>query len=298
MKMKLTAIILVALIGLQSCKKVAKAPQQGGDTGTVTLTPGTGVGTGPGGAIVAGQDPAVAVSQGFFLDNWSGKTFTPPAVTQSISKPSANGAVSVTVDLSQITTHASTNVYGNNTNPFMGQYITEPALMANITALAPGILRAPGGSLSDVYFWNGNGIATAAPSDAPSTLLDYQGNSSTAGYWYGNNNQNWTFSLDNYYKVLQQSSSKGLITVNYGYARYGTSAHPDQTAAHLAANWVRFDKGRTQLWEVGNENYGNWEAGYKIDVSKNKDGQPLLPEHYMALTLKYLPTPCGKPLPK
>jgi len=272
-----TAIVLTALAGLQSCKK-PPAAQKGNDTTTTTTTTttSTGVGTGPGGVIVAGQDPTIAAMQGFFLDNWSAKTFTIPANTQSVSKPSANGAVSVTVDLSQIVTHASTNIYGNNTNPFMGQYVTEPALMSNITALAPHILRAPGGSLSDVYFWNGNGTTTQPPADAPATLLDYQGNSSAAGYWYGNNTQSWTFSLDNYYTVLQQTNSKGLITVNYGYARYGTSAHPDQAAAHLAADWVRYDKGRTQLWEIGNECYGNWEAGYRIDVSKNKDGQPAI----------------------
>ena len=56
--------------------------------------------------------------------------------------------------------------------------------------------------------------------------------------------------------------------------RYGTSANPVAAAAHLAADWVRYDNGRTKFWEIGNESYGNWEAGYSIDVSKNKDGQP------------------------
>src|SRR6185312_5049244 len=65
-----------------------------------------------------------------------------------------------------------------------------------------------------------------------------------------------------------------IITVNYGYARYGTSANPVATAAHLAADWVRHDNGRTKFWEIGNENFGNWEAGYNIDQSKNQDGQP------------------------
>ncbi|HUS02494.1 MAG TPA: hypothetical protein VMY77_12240, partial [Chitinophagaceae bacterium] len=45
-------------------------------------------------------------------------------------------------------------------------------------------------------------------------------------------------------------------------------------AAHLAADWVRYDNGRTKYWEIGNENFGDWEAGYRIDVTKNKDGQP------------------------
>ncbi len=65
-----------------------------------------------------------------------------------------------------------------------------------------------------------------------------------------------------------------MITVNYGYARYGTGANPVAAAAHLAADWVRYDKGRTKYWEVGNENFGDWEAGYRIKQSDNKDGQP------------------------
>ena len=36
----------------------------------------------------------------------------------------------------------------------------------------------------------------------------------------------------------------------------------------------RYDNGRTKFWEIGNETYGNWEAGYMIDVTKNQDQQP------------------------
>jgi hypothetical protein len=50
--------------------------------------------------------------------------------------------------------------------------------------------------------------------------------------------------------------------------------HPVETAAHYAADWVRYDRGRTRYWEVGNENYGSWELGYRIDTAQNKDGQP------------------------
>lgn len=256
---------------MQSCKKNSPPVNTGSDAGTVS----TGEGTGPGGAILTGTDPSVAGTQGFFLDGWKAKTFTAPTNTTAISKPSANGAVGVTVDLSQIITKTSSLLFGNNINPYMGQVIDQSALMNNITALSPNIIRAPGGSLSDVYFWNGDGQGNVqSPADAPATLVNGDGSTSSAGYWYGNNTQNWTITLDNYYKVLQQTNSTGLITVNYGYARYGTGPTPVQTAAHLAADWVRYDKGRTTYWEVGNECYGNWEAGYRIDVSKNHDGQP------------------------
>ena len=65
-----------------------------------------------------------------------------------------------------------------------------------------------------------------------------------------------------------------MLTVNYGYARYGTSENPVAQAAHMAADWVRYDNGRTKFWEIGNEVGGSWEAGYRIDTNLNKDGQP------------------------
>jgi hypothetical protein len=74
--------------------------------------------------------------------------------------------------------------------------------------------------------------------------------------------------------MLQQTNNNGMITINYGYARYGTGPNPVSTAAHLAADWVRYDNGRTKYWEIGNENFGDWEAGYRINTANNRDGQP------------------------
>ena len=252
----LLAIVCCGLL-LQACKK-SSSNGGGGmatDTTPTTITPPT--------------EPAIANTQGFFLNNWTAKTWIAPATTAA-DKPSSAGAVIVTVDLSKEITKVSNLEYGNNSNPFMGQISTVPTLINNITSLSPNILRFPGGSLSDIYFWN---QTSAAPADAPANLLDDQGNSSAAGYWFGNNTQTWTMTVDDYYSTLQQTHSTGLITVNYGYARYGTSANPVAAAAHLAADWVRYDKGRTTYWEVGNEIYGNWEAGYRIDQTQNKDGQ-------------------------
>ncbi len=270
------AMFAVCIASMQSCKKDS-SNNSGGGGGNTSTTVSTGVGTGPGGSVVTGTDPAVATTQGFFLGGWQGKTFTDPTNTQTVSKPSGIGATTVVVDLSQITTKVSSLLFGNNINPFMGQVVDQPVLLANITALSPNIIRAPGGSLSDVYFWNGDGNGNAAaPGDAPTNLLSATGAASAAGYWYGNNTQDWTLTLTNYYSVLAQTNSTGLITVNYAYARYGTGPTPVPTAAHLAAQWVRYDKGKTTYWEVGNECYGNWEAGYEIDQTQNHDGQPAI----------------------
>lgn len=248
---------------LQACTKDKKPV-----TPITPVTPG-GTGTTDGTTVILPQtDVALAATQGFFMDAWQPKTFTAPSAAVSATKPAA-GSIFANVDYSKVVSKVSKYMFGNNTNPYMGQYVTEPVLMSSLTALAPNILRFPGGSLSDIYFWDG-----VTPADAPAELLDASGKSSPAGYWYGNKTDSWTFSLDNYYKVLQQTNSTGIITVNYGYARYGTGVNPVAAAAHLAAQWVRYDKGRTRFWEIGNENYGSWEAGNRINPAANKDGQP------------------------
>jgi hypothetical protein len=157
----------------------------------------------------------------------------------------------------------------------MGQIVTQNNLMQYIKDLSPNIIRAPAGSNSDIYFWNG-ADADPKPADAPDSLLDYTGKRGPINAWYGGNTQSWTLALANYYSLLAQTNATGIITVNYGYARYSTAPNPVAAAAHLAADWVRYDNGRTKFWEIGNETYGNWEAGYLIDQSTNHDGQPAI----------------------
>lgn len=262
--------VLLGLTGglllLQSCKKDKSRINGAGD-----LVPVADTGTGTGFTAKA-TDPSTASTVGFFMDNWQGKTFVVAATSTPVSKPGTNAVGTVvTLDLSLVTAKVPKYMFGNNVNPYMGQ-LTDAALLNHITNLNPGILRAPGGSLSDIYFWNATD--GKAPVDAPTQLTDYQNITTNASYWYGQNAGSWTCSLDNYYAMLGKTNGMAILTVNYGYARYGTGQNPVQTAAHLAADWVRYDKGRTKYWEVGNENYGNWEAGYNIDVTKNKDGQP------------------------
>jgi len=265
---KTSALLIIVLLTVYSCKKEPVNNQQNNNNNTNTGP--TTTGNTPG-TIQKGTDPQLALTQGFFLTNsWQAKTFTAPSSTMSTSKPDVSN-IQVNIDMSQIVTKVSPLIFGNNTNPFMGPIVTQTALMSSLTTLSPNILRFPGGSLSDIYFWN---QSSAGPADAPAQLLDNTGTASAAGYWFGNNTASWTMTLDNYYTLLQQTKATGLITVNYGYARYGTSAHPDQAAAHLAAQWVRYDNGRTKYWEIGNELYGNWEAGYEINTATNQDGQP------------------------
>jgi hypothetical protein len=252
--------ICLLLLSAGACGKKSATPAGNGNKPDTTIT------------VVTPPDPATAATEGFFKDGWTARRFTAPAFNEAT--PPADINATVNVDAATIITKISPALFGNNSNLYMTQMVTEPLLMGHITKLHPGIIRFPGGNLSSVYFWNA--LPGNPPADAPVNIPDMNGAMANAGYWYGRNNDSWTLSVDNYYRMLQQTNNEGIITLNYGYARYGNSNNPVATAAHLAADWVRYDNGRTRYWEIGNESNGTWQAGYRIDLSQNKDGQPLL----------------------
>jgi len=199
-----------------------------------------------------------------FLDDFAPKNATIP-VSAVANKTTNSPTVTVTLSadtLGQISKY----VFGNATAVWIGNVTGEAKFVENTKLLNPSLIRFPGGSWSNIFFWDG------APSDVPDSAYDSSGNRTKFYAISGKND--WPTTTANYYKLRQQTGSQGLITVNYGYARYGLSDDPVAQAAHLAAEWVRYDNGRTKFWELGNENAGPWEAGWKIDTSANKDGQP------------------------
>jgi len=220
--------------------------------------------------IIPGVDPDIANTVGFFLDDWQGKTFTKPS-TIEYSIPTVV-SYSFTVDASKIITKIPRSVFGHNAVWWMGPVADLQSFITPMSNLQAHIIRFPGGSSSDVYFWNR--AHGDLPADAPEKIMNASGVKESPGYMYGMSDYNWVCSVDNYYSMLQQTGNQGIITVNYGYARYGTGTNPVATAAHLAAQWVRYDNGRTKYWEVGNEGFGSWEWGYRIDKALNQDGQP------------------------
>jgi hypothetical protein len=207
-----------------------------------------------------------------FLDDFESKTAEiPQAVTAA--KPLEPASVIVTINKDTLG-KISKYVFGNAIAAWAGAH-DNPTLVDGIELLAPTLIRFPGGSWSNGYFWNG------VPSDVPDSIYDGTTYNSTTGtakknkFWGQTGKGGWQTTTDQYYALREKTSvAEGLITTNYGYARYGTSENPVAQAAHLAADWVRYDNGRTKFWEIGNENGGPWEYGWMIDTALNKDGQP------------------------
>lgn len=210
-------------------------------------------------------------TQGFFLDNWQPKTTLSPQYND-VQQVTNAVTVAVTIDFHDTITRIPRYLFGDNANLWTGCMANNKALMKNMDNRNMGLLRGPGGSISDVFFWNRN--VNQRPGDIPSTLM---GSTTVDWPWYGDRPyswETWTMAVDSFYSILAQTHATGMITVNYGYARYGTSTDPVAQAAHMAADWVRYDNGRSKFWEIGNEVSGSWEAGYRIDLALNKDGQP------------------------
>jgi hypothetical protein len=229
--------------------------------------------------FINGQDP------GFFLDDWEAKTIE---ITEysSFTKPSSQPSAVINIDYNEEIVPVSKYLFGNNANTYMTQMVDQPVLLDYISKLSPNVLRFPGGNLSNLFFWDME--PGEYYSDLPTELIDgIDGSIDQASYWSGKNTAGWTITLDNYYKMLDTTGQTGMITVNYSLARYGLSSDPVARAAEYAADWVRYDNGRTKYWEIGNENAGPWQSGWQINTDNNQDGQPeiinggLYGEHFL-----------------
>ena len=143
-----------------------------------------------------------------------------------------------------------------------------PALHAWLAQLGPGLIRMPGGSWSDIVYWNGNGVRDAAGNVDPSRMKDGWPAVDYGAYapsfiveadrtirrdgWHGNVDVK---TLHEFIRSIPDCQA--LVTVNAGTGR-----------ALDAAEWVRWAN-RTmgydvRYWEVGNELGGSWEAGHYL----------------------------------
>ncbi len=215
--------------------------------------------------LLFGQD-----SVNCFLYDFEPKTAVLPQY-DLVDKPLTPPSVTIITDVSDTIGKVSKYVFGNALAVWIGSVnVTNNPLISYLKKMSPTLIRYPGGSWSDIFFWNGNpgDIPFLVPDGTdPGTLPD------TLGPQFGTGS--WPTTVSNYYALRDSvNDTQGLITINYAYARYGLGPEPVKQAAHYAADWVRYDNGRTKFWEIGNENAGPWEAGWLIDTTTNQDGQP------------------------
>jgi alpha-L-arabinofuranosidase len=141
------------------------------------------------------------------------------------------GVVNVTVSPNQTIRVVDRRMFGLNAAVWDGAYAS-PNTTQLLTELGNQALRFPGGSLSDVYHWQVN------RSERPDGTLE---------------SFEWATSFDEFIATAAATNAAVYITANYG------TGTPEE-----AADWVRYaniTKGHNVwYWEIGNENYGTWEA--------------------------------------
>jgi alpha-L-arabinofuranosidase len=134
----------------------------------------------------------------------------------------------VTVDVvpSRVIRKVDRRLFGLNAAVWDGAYAS-PNTQALLTELNNQALRFPGGSLSDVYHWETN---------------------RSEGQTF-----DWATNFDEFVAIAAATRAAVYITANYG------TGTPEE-----AARWVHYankvKRHNIRYWEVGNENYGTWEA--------------------------------------
>ena len=192
-----------------------------------------------------------------FFENWEPREFNVPS--QLILSPSinANATVNVNVNPSNEIAEILPTHFGTNLTHFLGESsLNETDFMDNLNNLGDVFFRYPGGNGSNQFFWDGN-VPSSILNDAQITVNDLIDGSG------------WRISPDDFANTLIQTNSKGIIAVNASYAIYGTDPNPIEVAAGYAADFVRHMNNdlnaNIKYWEVGNENYGPWQAGYSVN---------------------------------
>ena len=192
-----------------------------------------------------------------FYEDWEPRVLNFPENSLLQNDPTSNSNVTINFNISNILGEILPSHLGTNLTHFLGESVLNQAdFMDNIKGLNNFTFRYPGGNGSNQFFWDGN-LPSSILNDSQITINDLIDGSG------------WRISPDDFVQILDSVNGKGIIAVNASYARYGTSPNPIQTAASYAANFVRHMNqnlgANIKYWEVGNENYGPWQAGYVVN---------------------------------
>lgn len=165
----------------------------------------------------------------------------------------------------------------------------EPENLANEEFMAlmkdwsPGLIRLPGGSWSNEYYWNGNGVRSGWDDFDHSKFKDGRWEVDYSGYAPGFRIHGTEQHLSDYHGVIdikreheiaESLGADQLVTVNVGT---GT-----ETMAVEWLKWAKQEGFSVPYWEIGNELNGQWEVGHFLP-----DGTGMTGEVYAQKYLEY-----------
>lgn len=186
------------------------------------------------------------------------KNFIPFATHDEQTLPTSTADASVTVNASNHVNKVRQSIFGQNSVAWQGNVNPTASREQHWKNANFSLLRFPGGNWSNRFFWDGN---------TPSSIKTESAmNGDIANLTSGTDG--WTLETDEFPDLLTHTGADGIVCVNVGYAFYGTDADPVTTAADYAAAWVNqynvVQNLGIKYWELGNENYGPWQAGFDL----------------------------------
>jgi hypothetical protein len=191
---------------------------------------------------------------GFFMENWIPVKAPSLDTYEEVSSPITAPQFTVQLHAADTVAKILPSLFGNNINPWLGKKLMtdEDYGIKHLKDLQISFLRLPGGNWSNKFLWDG--IVHW------NLLYGYRDRLS------GRPNQSWTLTADDMTNMAVKIGAEPQICVNLSLARYIPGPDSIEQAAHYAAEWVRHVNGELGLnvryWEVGNENYGDWQEGH------------------------------------
>lgn len=185
---------------------------------------------------------------------WEARKFKYPVGAKKVGlSKGASPDVTISIDPGKVVAEVLPTQFGVNSNMRSGN-----SMLDRIPLYEPfGSFRFPAGSGSNQYFWDGK---------VPDTFAVFLATHNAKNRQY--------FSPESF--VIFKNNAKGepTVVVNYFYARYGITQEGTRQskvlqAARYAAGFVKYLnntlKAGIKYWEIGNECYGRWEAGWDVN---------------------------------
>ena len=213
--------------------------------------------------------PPMQGHPGFFLDDWKEKKNPKISIDDLEIKIDEIASTFAITDFKTPLTKISKYIFGNNLGHWSNRkFLENDNFIFNLKDMGIQVVRFPGGNASNDYFWDAANL-NQCPNGTPSIIYKSNFTKSTPPKF--GIQGNFRTRPEDYYELLLRTNSTGSICVNYSFSLYSEiedELERVNNAADYAASWVNevnIKRGlNIKFWEIGNENWGKWQAGYHV----------------------------------
>ena len=213
--------------------------------------------------------PPMQGHPGFFLDDWKEKKNPKISIDDLEIKIDEIASTFAITDFKTPLTKISKYIFGNNLGHWSNRkFLENDNFIFNLKDMGIQVVRFPGGNASNDYFWDAANL-NQCPNGTPSII--YKSNFTKSTPPKLGIQGNFRTRPEDYYELLLRTNSTGSICVNYSFSLYSEiedELERVNNAADYAASWVNevnIKRGlNIKFWEIGNENWGKWQAGYHV----------------------------------